>query len=148
MKFRSTVELGGKTATGIRVPAEIVARLGTHKRPPVSVTINGYIYRSTIAPINGVFMIPLSAEHRTGAGVEAGEEIEVDVLLDTAPRTIEIPEDFAATLEAHPVANKYFDDLSYSNQLRIVTSIESAKAADTRQRRIDKAIASLIGDAG
>ena len=69
MRFHAEVLLGGKTATGIRVPPEVVEALGASKRPAVSVTINGYTYRSTVAVMGGEFMLPLSAEHRGGAGV-------------------------------------------------------------------------------
>ena len=62
MRFRTTVELGGKTATGMRVPAEVVEALGTRKRVPVTVALGGHTYRSTIAPYGGDFMLPLSAE--------------------------------------------------------------------------------------
>ena len=74
MKFNSVVLLGGKTATGIEVPEEVVSGLGSSKRPAVSVTINGYTYRSTIAPYNGKYMLPISAENRAGAKVAAGDE--------------------------------------------------------------------------
>lgn len=68
MKFRTLVELGGKTATGLRVPPGVVAALGSSRKPAVMVTIGGYTYRSTVASRGGAFMIPLSAEHRsTGA---------------------------------------------------------------------------------
>lgn len=143
MQFRATVELGGKTATGIRVPDEIVAALGAGKRPAVSVTINGYTYRSTIASMGGVFMLPVSAEVRAGAGVAAGDEIAVTAELDTAPREVVVPPDFAAALGAEPTAQAAFAALSYSNKRRHVLDIDGAKSAETRQRRITKVIDTL-----
>jgi hypothetical protein len=144
MKFRATLELAGKTATGFRVPAEVVAALGASKRPPVLVTINGrYTYRNTVAVMGGVFMLGVSAEHRAAAGVQAGDELEIDLVLDTQPREVSVPADFAAALDADPDARRFFDGLSYSNRLRHVSAIEQAKSAETRQRRIDKAISTL-----
>lgn len=143
MEFRTTIQLGGKTATGFQVPDEVVEGLGSGKRPPVSVTIGKHTYRSTIAPMGGVFMLPLSAENRQAAGVAAGDEVTVQIELDTEPREITVPEDFSATLDLNPVARQYFDSLSYSNKRRLVLSIEGAKAMDTRQRRIDKTITML-----
>jgi hypothetical protein len=143
MRFRATLELGGKTATGIRVPPEVVERLGSGKKPAVSVTINGHTYRSTIASMGGVFMLPVSAEVRGSARVEAGDEVEVDVTLDTAPREVSVPPDLAAALDADAAARRAFDGLSYSNKRRIVMPIEDAKAPETRQRRIDKAVGAL-----
>lgn len=143
MKFRTILLLGGKTATGIRVPPEIVASLGPSKRPAVSATINGYTYRSTIAPLGGEFMLPVSAEVREKAGVAAGDEVEVDLELDTAPREVTVPPDFAAALDADPAARRFFDGLSYSNRQRFVLSIEDAKTPETRQRRIAKSVSTL-----
>ncbi|RZS29684.1 uncharacterized protein DUF1905 [Herbihabitans rhizosphaerae] len=140
MKFHATLELGGKTATGIEVPVDVVETLGSGKRPPVHVTINGHTYRSTVASMGGRYMLPVSAEQRGKAGVAAGDELEVTVELDTEPRTVEIPEDFATALDASPAARAFFDTLSYSHQLRHVLAIEGAKAPETRQRRITKAI--------
>ena len=143
MNFRTTVELGGKTATGIKVPPEVVAALGPGKKPAVRVTINGYTYRSTVAVYGGEFFLPVSAEVRERAGVAAGDEIEVALELDTDPRVVEVPADLATALAADADARQLFERLSYSNKRRIVLSIEDAKTAETRRRRIDKAIENL-----
>ena len=141
--FKTTVLSGGRTATGIRVPDDVVASLGGGKRPPVQVTVNGYAYRSTVGVMGGAFMIPLSAEHRTAAGLAAGDDIDVVLEPDTAPREVVVPDDFAAALAAEPDARRFFDGLSYSNKRRFVLSIDGAKTPATRQRRIDKSVTSL-----
>ncbi|MBP6016049.1 MAG: DUF1905 domain-containing protein [Candidatus Promineofilum sp.] len=143
MNFRTTLELNGKTATGIRVPSEIVEALGSGKKPAVHVTINGYTYRSTVAVYGGEFMLPVSAEVRLGAGIAAGDEVEVSLTLDTEPRTVTVPPDLAAALDADVVARAAFDGLSYSNRRAIVLSIEGAKTDETRQRRLAKAVENL-----
>jgi hypothetical protein len=143
MRFHSVVQLGGKTATGIPVPKEVIASLGSSKRPPVRVTINGHTYRSTLASWSGQFMLPISAENRASAGVAAGDEVEVDIELDTAPREVTVPPDLAEALERDVDAKRYFDGLSYSQKQRHVLPIEQAKTAETRQRRIDKALSML-----
>lgn len=140
MKFQTTIELGGKTATGFRVPDEVVEKLGSHKRPPVRVTIGKHTYRSTVAVFGGVFMIPLSAENREGAGVAAGDDVEVDIELDTEPREVAVPPDFEKALKRDATARSNFDKLSYSHKRQHVLAIEGAKKAETRQRRIEKAI--------
>jgi bifunctional DNA-binding transcriptional regulator/antitoxin component of YhaV-PrlF toxin-antitoxin module len=144
VRFTTTIELGGKTATGLRVPAEVVEALGTGKRPPVTVTVNGHTYRSTVAAYSGDYFLPLAAEHRTAAGVAAGDTVEVDVELDTAPRVVEVPADLAAALDAEPEARRRFDALSYSHQRRHVLAVEGAKAAATRERRVAAAVAALL----
>jgi bacteriocin resistance YdeI/OmpD-like protein/uncharacterized protein DUF1905 len=143
MRFRASIQLGGKTATGIEVPPEIVASLGSSKRPAVRVTINDYTYRSTVAPLGGTFMLPVSAEVRERASVAAGDEVDVDIEPDTEPREVTVPPDFTAALDDDADARRYFDGLSYSNKRRFVMGIEEAKSAETRQRRIAKAISTL-----
>lgn len=146
MNFRTVVELGGKTATGIEVPAKVVEALGAGKRPAVRVTLNGHTYRSTVAVYGGRYMLPVSAEVRAAAGVAAGQKVDVSLELDTAPREVVVPDDFRAALAKDAAARRAFEALSYSNQRRHVLSIEGAKTAETRQRRIAKALAELRGD--
>lgn len=143
MKFRAIVQLSGKTATGIQVPAEVVAHLGSSKRPPVLVTINGHTYRSTIAPMGGVFMLPISAENRMLANVSAGDEVEVEVEPDTQPREVNVPPDLLEALDRDADARRFFDGLSSSNKQRVVLSIEGARTPETRLRRIAKAVETL-----
>jgi bacteriocin resistance YdeI/OmpD-like protein/uncharacterized protein DUF1905 len=143
MRFHATIELNGKTATGIEVPADVLAALGPSKRPSVRVTINGYSYPSTVGSMGGRSLIPVSAEVRGKAGVSAGDEIDVDVVADNTPRQVEVPADLAAALDRAPAARQAFDRLSYSGKQRYVLPIAQAKAPETRQRRIDKAITDL-----
>jgi hypothetical protein len=146
MSFIATIlQEQGMNATGISVPAEAVAALGAGKRPKVTVSLNGYTYRSTVAAYGDVFMLPLSAEHRTAAGVKAGDEVEVALELDTAPRTVEVPEDLAAALAAKPGAAAAFDALSYTMRKEAVRQVETAVAQDTRARRIAGLVAKLGG---
>src|SRR5436190_24342986 len=116
VKFRTTVLQAGKTATGIEVPPEVVEELGAGKRPPVRITINGYIYRSTVATVAGKLMVGVSAEVRERAGVAGGDTVDVDLELDTAPREVEVPADLASALKADPKANAKFESLSYSGK--------------------------------
>ena len=143
MRFHARIQLHGKTATGISVPLEIVESLKSGKRPPVHVTINNHTYRSTIAPMGGEFLLPISAENRELAGVNAGDEVDVEIELDTEPREVVVPHDFKDALDSDAVASRFFDGLSKSSKQRVVLSIEGAKTAETRLRRITKAISEL-----
>lgn len=144
MRFHGTVALNGKTATGIEVPAELVEGLGGGKRPAVTITLNsGYTYRSSIAPMGGRYLIPVSADVRGKAGVAAGDEVDVEVELDTKPREVMVPADLAAALDADPAARQVFDGMSYSHRQRYVLSVEDAKTPETRQRRIGRTIEAL-----
>jgi hypothetical protein len=143
MQFRTTIVQSGKTTTGIHVPDEIVEALGSGKRPPVTITVNGYTYRSTVAAMGGRYMVSLSAENRAAAGVAGGDEVDVEIALDTAPREVVVPPDFAAALDAEPDARRTFDGLSYSNKSWHVLQVEGAKTDETRQRRIGKSVDTL-----
>lgn len=143
MKFHAVILLNGKTATGIQVPDDVVAGLGGNKRPAVRVTLRDYTYRSTVATMGGVFMLPVSAEIRERAGVAAGDEVEVEIELDTEPREVTLPADFAVALDGDAEAKRFFASLSYSNQRRFTLAIEEAKSAETRQRRIATTVSKL-----
>ena len=144
MKFRATLELHGKTATGITVPPDVVETLGGGKRPAVTVTLKKHSYRTTIAPMGGVFLIPVSAEHRDAAGIKAGDLLDVNVELDEAPREVEVPADLAAALKKAGLL-KAFDALSFTRRKEAVVAVESAKKQETRERRIEKVVADLSG---
>jgi hypothetical protein len=143
MRFRTTILQGDKTATGIRIPDEIVESLGAGKRPRITVTINGYTYRSSVAVLGGAYMVGVSAENRLGTGVRGGDEVDVEIELDTAPREIVVPEELAAALDAEPAARRTFDSLSHSLKSWHVLQVTGAKTDETRKRRIAKSVETL-----
>jgi hypothetical protein len=143
MEFTTILQLNGKTATGIRVPDDAVAALGGGKRIPVSVTLNGTCYPSTIATMGGVPMVPVSAEIRAAAGIAAGDTITVELERDDAPRRVDVPAALADALRADPAASQRFGALSYSNQRRHVLSVTGARTAETRTRRIQRVLDEL-----
>jgi len=139
-KFKTTVmQAEGMNATGIVVPDEIVEKLAAGKKPKVSVTMGSYTYRSTVAVMGGKFMLPLAKENRDAAGVKGGDKVEVSLELDTAPREIEVPKDFAAALKKAGLT-KDFAALAFTHRKEHVRAIEEAKAPETRARRIAKAV--------
>jgi Bacteriocin-protection, YdeI or OmpD-Associated/Domain of unknown function (DUF1905) len=143
MKFRATVELHGKTATGIKVPDVVVAALGAGNRPAVTVTVGGHSYRTTATRMGGRFLIPLSAENRTAAGVAAGDAVDVDIEPDTAPRDVEVPADLAEALAEDAAAKTTFDALAFTHRKEWVRWVEEAKKAETRATRLAKTVEAL-----
>ena len=143
MRFRATLQQGGKTATGIEVPAEIVESLGAGRKPPVRVTIRGHSFRTTVARRGERYLIGVSAENRAGAGVAGGDELDVELELDTQPREVTVPPDLAVALEGDAAARAFFESLSYSQKQWYVLPIEQAKQAETRERRVVKALGML-----
>jgi hypothetical protein len=140
MRFRTTVELGGKTATGLAVPGDVVSALGSGNRPPVTITVGGHTYRTTIATMGGRFLVPLSAANRQAAGVAAGDEVDVSIELDTAPREVEVPDDLASALAAEPTARQSFEGLSFTHRKELVRWVTEAKRAETRAQRIARTV--------
>ncbi len=145
MNFRATVQLARKSATGITVPEEIVDALGGGKHPPVRVTLAGHSYQTTVARMGGEFKFPLSAAVREQTGLAAGDEVEVEIELDTEPREVTVPGELARALDQDPDAKRAFETLSYSNRKRHALAVEGAKTPETRQRRIAKALDELRG---
>lgn len=143
MRFRAVIESSGKTAAGIHVPDEVVAALGSSRHPAVRATLNGYTYRSSVASLGGRFMLGVSADVRAAAGVAAGDELDVEIELDTEPRVVEVPVDLGVALDGDPTARVAFDRLSYSNKRRLVIPIADAKTDETRERRIAKTVSAL-----
>lgn len=135
--FNTTIlQAEGLNATGISIPPDIITSLGSTKRPPVVITLNGYSYRTTVAAYGNVFMVPLSQEHRSAAGVSAGDQVDVTVELDTEPRSVEVPDNLAAALEAKTGARAAFDVLSYTKRKEFVRQVNDAKTQATREKRI------------
>jgi antitoxin component of MazEF toxin-antitoxin module len=141
--FETTVAASGNN-TGIVVPGEVIEQLGAGKRPPVLVSVNGYEYRNTVAVMGGRHMISISAAVRNATGLKGGDSIRVTLTVADSPREVNVPADFAAALAADERARAFFDKLSNSMQRYHVDNINAAKSADTRQRRIDKAIALFL----
>ncbi|XXJ59171.1 YdeI/OmpD-associated family protein [Embleya sp. MST-111070] len=144
MKFMSHVE-PPEPMRGLEVPAEVVAALGGGARPPVTITVNGHSWKSRVALLRGRHLLGLSNANRQAAGVAIGDEVEVELRLDTEPRVVVEPPDFAQALDDDPIARTAYDNLAYSHKREHVRAIETAKRPETRQRRIEKAITTLRG---
>jgi antitoxin component of MazEF toxin-antitoxin module len=142
--FTTTLQKAeGINATGIRIPAEVIAALGTQKRPKVKVTVNGYTYRNTVAVFGDVFMVGVSQAHREASGLQPGDEVEVTLELDTEPRIVEVPDDLRAALSEKAGATEAFDALSFTRRKESVRQVEDAKTQETRERRISKIVSEL-----
>src|SRR6266566_72770 len=142
-QFRTRVILSGKAATGIEVPSAVVDSLRGGNRPPVRVRLNDHTYRSTVARMGGVFMLPISAQNRQQARVAAGDLVRVSLTLDTDTRQVDVPQDLKTALALDRKAREEFDRLSHSKKQRLVIPIQEAKTTLTRDRRVAKAVHDL-----
>jgi Bacteriocin-protection, YdeI or OmpD-Associated/Domain of unknown function (DUF1905) len=143
VRFSTTMFQDGNN-TGIEVPADVVEALGAGKRPSVVVNVNGFEYRSTVASMGGMFLVPFSAAKREESGIIGGDAIDVELTLDTAPRVVEVPDDLQKALNASPAAAAAWEKLSYSNRKGHVDGLLSARAAETRVRRIAAIVTKLV----
>jgi len=141
--FQAELRLDGKSATGIEVPQEVIDGFDAGKKVAVTVEINGYSYRSSVGPYKGVNKLPVSAENRAGAGISAGDIVDITLELDTAPRVVEVPDELAAALATDAAAQAAFAALSPSAQKAHIVSVTGAKTVETRERRIAKVLADL-----
>jgi hypothetical protein len=141
VRYTTTMALIGRN-TGIPVPDEVLEQLGGGRRPAVDVTVNGYRYRSTVGSMGGRALISFSSEHRARSGIAGGDPLDVELVLDTAPREVAVPDDLAAALEAAGVTDA-FARLAPSHRKAHVTSLEEAKTPETRARRLEKVVTTL-----
>jgi hypothetical protein len=137
--FETTVAASGNT-TGIVVPPEAIDELAAGKRPAVLVNVNGYEYRNTVAVMGGTYMIGISTAIRKATGLKGGDPIRVTLTVADTPREVNVPADFAAALAADTLVEAFFAKLPNSLQRYHIDNIDAAKSAETRQRRIEKAV--------
>lgn len=142
--FRTVLHQVGNNV-GIVVPEEVVLSFGVGKRVPVVVTVDGgYSYRNTISSMGGKYMISFNADTRAKTGRGGGDEVEITLEHDTAPRTVEPPAVLLAAFAQHPGAAEAWERLAPSHQKEHARAIDEAKSDDTRERRVAKAIEKLL----
>lgn len=146
VRFRATLEPTGPVSTMIVVPEAILSALGRGRRVAVHATVNGYAYRTTVAPYAGRILLPFNAEGRAATGLTGGETVDVELRPDDAPRVVEPTDDLAAALAADPAAATAWARLAPSHRREHVRAIEEAKRPETRARRVAAAVAKLRGD--
>ncbi|MBB5785720.1 YdeI/OmpD-associated family protein [Jiangella mangrovi] len=143
MEFTSILESSGGNKAGFVVPDAVVDGLGGGKRPKVAVTVAGYTYRSSIARMGERYMVGMSIDRRAEAGVTVGDTYDVDIVLDDAPREVDLPPDLAAALDAVPAAKEFWQTLSHSKQQWHVLQVTGAKKPETRAKRVETSVSML-----
>jgi hypothetical protein len=140
INFTARLQARGPAAAAV-LDDEQVAVVGEGaRRFPVTATVNGYTWRTSVARMGGEFLVGLSREVREGAGVQAGDEVEVSLALDTAPREVEVPEALAAALADDPQAGAAFERMAFTHRKEYARWVAEAKREETRQRRVQQAV--------
>ncbi len=142
LRIDTVVEASGPAAA-IVLSDEQVEELGGGRRAAVKLTIGDRTARLRLAVRGGRNLLGLSKAARAELGVEIGEAVHAVIEVDTAERTIELPDDFATALDAQPGARTAFDALPPSHRREHVRAILEAKRPETRARRIEAALARL-----
>lgn len=143
MRITAELEATGGTTTGFRVPEAVVESLGAGGRPKVALTVAGHTFRGSIAKMGDAHWFGISSARRAEAGLAAGETHELEIVVDDAPRVVEVPDDLAAALAAAPGAGEAWSALSYSKQRAHAESVTGAKKPETRAARVAKVVAAL-----
>jgi hypothetical protein len=140
IQFKALLQPRGPAAAVVLDDGQVAAVGEGARRFPVVATVNGYTWRTSVARMGGEFLLGLPREVRQGAGVEAGEEVDVTIQLDTAPREVEVPEALAAALAADPQAKASFEHMAFTHRKEYARWIAEAKQQETRQRRVERAL--------
>ena len=145
--FTATIFSSGGTTAGIEVPPAVIDELGGGRRPTVTVTLDGrYSYDYTIGVMGGRHLIGISNDHRRASGLAVGDEVRVELVPVDAPREVDVPAELASAIAAEPVAEAAWQKLAYSRRKEWARSVADAKAADTKARRVEKALSALRGE--
>ena len=140
IRFTAQLQSRGPAAAVVLDDAQVAAVGEGARRFPVVATVNGYTWRTSVARMGGEFLLGLNREVRQGAGVQAGDKVEVTVELDAAPREVEVPEALAAVLAADQQAKAAFDRMAFTHRKEYARWVAEAKQEQTRQRRVQQAL--------
>ena len=140
IRFRAQLQPRGPAAAVVLDDAQVAEVGEGARRFPVVATVNGYTWRTSVARMGGEFLVGLSREVRQGAGVQAGDEVDVTIELDSAPRDVEVPEALAAALAADPPAKAAFEGMAFTHRKEYARWVAEAKRDQTRQRRVQQAV--------
>jgi len=145
MHLRLELERTGANTAGFRIADDVVEELAGGRRPKVVVTVGPHTWRSSIANMGGEFWLGVSKENREAAGVAAGETLDLELALDTAARTVDVPDDLAAELARDPAVRTAWAGWSFTRRKEAARQLTEARKPETRERRLLKVLAELRG---
>lgn len=140
IRFTARLEPRGPAAAVVLDDAQVAEVGEGARRFPVVATVNGYTWRTSVARMGGEFLVGLSREVREGAGVTAGDEVDVALELDTQPREVEVPPELAAALSADPAVAAAYDRLAFTHRKEYARWVAQARQPQTRERRAAQAV--------
>jgi hypothetical protein len=145
IEFEAVIEKPpGSNASFIVIPFDVQETFGTKGRVKIKATFDGHPYRGSLAPMAGQHILGLRKDIRAAIGKDHGETVLVVIEPDTEPRTVPLPDELETALDENPKARDFFNSLSYTNQKEYARWVESAKKAETKDRRLAKTIENLL----
>jgi len=145
VRFQATLQADPTgTGTYIAVPRAINTKLGLKGRPKVQTVIAGHPYRGSLMPVgDGTYLLGVLKAIQQAEGLKRGDNITVELEIDTAPRVIEPPSDLAKVLARDKRAASAWEKRSYTDRREMPRSLEEAKKPETRERRLAAAVTKL-----
>ena len=145
LRFEAPIESARGGGAYVRIPFDVEAVFGK-KRVPVRATIDGEPYRGSLVRMGGPdHVLGVLKEIRERIGKQPGDVVEVTLVEEVGPRTVEVPADLQAAFDSAPQAAAFFATLSFSHQREWVRWIDEAKREETRQDRVARTVALLAG---
>jgi hypothetical protein len=140
LRFKVTLDgqEGGGSGAALRAPFDVQETFRTRARVPVRGTINGFPFRSSLMPMGGCHRMVVNKALREGAGVEAGDTVEIVMERDEDERTIDPPPALKKELAKSKAARANWDKLSFTHKKEMAHAITGAKQEETRARRLTK----------
>lgn len=131
-------------AAWITLPFRVEEEFGTKGQVKVKANFDGVEYRGSIANMGAGHILILRNDIRQAIGKVVGDTVSVKLQRDTEERIVEVPSEFQALLDANPMAEEFYNTLSYTNRKEYVRWITSAKKQATKDRRLEKSIEMLL----
>ena len=143
LRFRTVIEAAVGGGAAARIPPDIGAQLGGLKQMRVTGSLNGLPIRTSTMPYRGGLYVGVHKAAREAAGVEIGDEVELELTRDDSPRVLELAPELEAAFAAEPGLRERFDGLSFSRRRELAQPIAEAKKPETRAARLEKALEAL-----
>lgn len=144
-RFRTVIEAAVGGGAAAQIPTDVTEALGGKKQMRVTGTLNGYPIRTSTMPYRGGFYVGLHKAAREAAGVQIGDQVELELTRDDSPRVLEIAPELEGAFAAEPELRKRFEALSFSRRRDLAGPISEARKPETRRARLEKALAALRG---
>ena len=144
-EFEAEIQEGRGGGAFVAFPFDARQEFGTGGQVKIKATFDGVEYRGSLVPMGGgLHALGIRKDIRSEIAKGIGELVTVTLARDDAPRTVTVPSDLKAALDADGRVAEAFERLSYTRRKGIVSGLETAVKPETRERRLQKSLKELI----